>query len=177
MSAQKDGKLVTIVIKSSIHSLGRGNAHCCNLSQTYTAGRKFCIHVHVFCGPFILLQNFPHVTHWIQYCIITSETVKRFFDYWSLNVIERAKIRVFLCLVLITFASIRLLTKERFCSFLGKKQWVSKALYFIHLVCNWFCNGHEVASTFWYKYYSLTICSFSVQDITYSVTVYGCYKN
>ena len=51
MSAQKDGNLVTIVIKSSIHSLGRGNAHCCNLSETYTAGRKFRIRLHVFCGP------------------------------------------------------------------------------------------------------------------------------
>ena len=53
MSAQKDWKLVTIVIKSSIHSLGsgKGNAHCCNLSEIYTAGRKFCIHLHVFCGP------------------------------------------------------------------------------------------------------------------------------
>ena len=126
MSAQKDGKVVTIVIKSSIHSLGRGfqNAHCWNLSETYTAGRKLCIHVHVFCGPLYS----SHVTHWIQYCITTSETVQGVFDYWRLNVTERAKIWVFLCLVLITFASIHLLTRERSCSFLGKKQWIKGRL-------------------------------------------------
>ena len=66
-----------------------------------------------FVGLYILLQNVPHVTHWIQYCITTSETVQGVFDYWRLNVTERAKIWVFLCLVLITFASIHLLTTER----------------------------------------------------------------